>query len=855
LIMTGSSVNGLTHTPPQPSDVALERRLLNSHWNFREFSRDGFPPHRHLPWLPAQVPGSVFLDLIDGGVIPNPFERFYERDVEWVDNAAWEYETKFDVTNLTSAHRYLKFYGLDTIATIELNGTVLGSTDNMYIPHEFSVDGVLVEGENVLRVIFQSALITGDKRRTAYNTYYNESFPDEWDRWNSRSFVRKAQYMYGWDWGPVLIGAGIWQKVELVTVPATEILDWKVDYEFDGTAAIVNASATVRGAFPNDGSSLSFTINVDGVAHKVLTAVPSAAGENLVTFPEFRVTVDRWQPNGLGAQPLYDITLSLFSDSTGDVIDSLPAKVGFRTIKLLHEADADGKGEGFAFEVNGSKVFIKGANWIPNDSFPSRSGEYDVRQRLTQARDAGFNMLRVWGGGFYETDAFYDIADELGLLVWQDFPYGCAYYPDDALYAAAARVEAVAGVRRIRHHASLALWCGNNENHTMFQDGWGGIRPAHFLGEILYHDVLPGVVAAEDPKTGYWPSSPYGGEHANSEDFGDCHNWDVWHGRGDWINYSSNNSRFCSEFGFASSCGLAAWDSVLRPEDRSSRSPVVQWHDKTRKGYETYLGYVALHFPESVSIDDLVYFTQLNQAEALKYGVEHYRRNKGRCWGTLYWQLNDCWPVQSWAVIDSLGEPKAAYYASKRFYAPILLSIVRRENEIDIHLINDLLAEKSGEVSLKLIGFDGKVLHSDVFSVTAASNSAALLRTVEVPELEAYAETAFLLAEFVTSDGNDKASNVLLLIEPKDLNIGPVSIASRQEVLANGDIKLIVSSDSFAPYVWIAAEDHTPLTLSDNFFHLLPGQPREITLSYLHANERPLKDVSIVIRALEPPAK
>ena len=459
--------------------------------------------------------------------------------------------------------------------------------------------------------------------------------------------------------------------------------------------------------------------------------------------------------------------------------------------------------------------------------FPS---DTRVADRIKQAREAGFNMLRIWGGGLYESEHFYELCDAYGILVWQDFPYACAYYPDTGEYAEAARLEAVAAVRRIRNHPCLALWCGNNENDTMFHDGWGGSRPPRYLGEHLYQEILPAVVAAEDPKTPYWPSSPYGGASPNDENFGDVHNWDVWHGRGDWVHYTENDARFCSEFGFASSCGMQAWDKCLAPEDKHPYSATVRWHDKTRKGYDTYLSMVALHFPEAQTLEDLVYYTQINQAEALKYGVEHYRRHKGRCWGTLFWQINDCWPTHSWAVIDSEGEPKAAYYACKKFYAPVLLSLVREGASVTAHLVNDLLTPLAGVITWTLATFDGEMLHEETARVSVEANATSVAASFELEEALGQERDVYTYARFVSEDGAVTADNFLLLAEPKDLRTADpgLTLAVAQE---DGDYVVTVMAKRFAPYVWLRRSDNVPLAgLEDNFFHLQPGETRTLTV-------------------------
>ena len=807
------------------------KQTLSTGWRVREVPREGTAAHNRLPWLPAQVPGGVHLDLMQAGVIPDPLARLYEHGVAWVDESDWVYETTFSVDGPPAACAYLHFHGLDTLAEIALNGEVLGRTEDMFVPHEFPVGGKLKGGENILSVTFQSALRVGRERQAAWNAAGKDTLPYHWDNWAERAFVRKAQYQYGWDWGPVLRGCGLWQPVELVTVPVARLGEWKHAAEFreDGQATVTVTSEVER-APGQEETPLTLTVSLAG-ANPITLPVPTGAGSVEVSGTVTVAAPRRWQPNGYGEASLYDLTLALSGD--GGAADERQAKVGLRTVELVREPDADGKGEGFKFRVNGVDVYAKGANWIPDHSFPSEITPTRLRARIGQARDAGMTMLRVWGGGFYESEEFYDLCDEMGLLVWQDFPYGCSYYPDTGEYAELARIEATAGVRRIRNHASLALWCGNNENHTMFEGNWTGTRPPRLLGEHLYHEILPAVVAAEDPQTPYWPGSPYGGPSgdSNSADFGDCHNWDVWHGRGDWVHYVENDSRFCSEFGFAASCGLGAWDECLAPADRSPHSPAVRWHDKTRKGYDTYLGYIALHFPEAQSLEDLVYYSQINQAEALKCGIEHYRRRKGRCWGTLFWQLNDCWPVQSWSVIDSTGEPKAAYFACKKFYAPVLLSLVRDGETVQAHLVSDLLTPLSGRITWTLATLDGETLAEATRDVSVAANAAAQAASFSVSAASGRERGVYVSARFVSDDGALTAENLLLLCEPKDLQRADPGLTVT--VAEGGDtLTITVSAKRFAPYVWLRRTDNAALAgLGDNFFHLRPGEMRTLTVT------------------------
>jgi len=806
-------------------------------WRLFECPPADLPAHNTLPPIPAGVPGHAHLDLMEAGVIPDPFYRLHERDVAWVDDADWIYETQFDVDRLETRNTYLVFHGLDTVAEISLNGETIGATDNMHIAHEFLVGDRLrvgkgEDGTNTLRVTFRSARRIGRERMQAWNDSGNDSMPRHWDFWDVRAFVRKAQYMYGWDWGPVLLSCGIWKPVELVQVTTARLLDFRYDVDFGSSGeATVTVEAFVERAPDAVDTPLTLTVALtDDSAAPVTVDVPTGTGRIKASATVEIARAKRWQPNGLGAPHLYPVELTVSSTT---VCDRLTGSIGLRTVELIREPDGEGGGESFKFRVNGDDVFIKGANWIPSYSFPSKE---HIGDQIRMARDAGFNMLRIWGGGLYESAEFYRECDRNGIMVWQDFAYGCSYYPDTGEYAEAARREAVENVRRLRAHPSLVIWCGNNENHMMHHQDWGSLKPPRYLGHAIYHEILPSVIAEEDPGALYWPSSPFGGDNPNSEDAGDMHNWDVWHGRGDWIHYAENKSRFVSEFGFAASCGLAAWKTVLADTDRGARSTAVRWHDKTRKGYDTYLRYITTHFPVPETLEDLVYYSQLNQAEALKFGIEHYRRLKGRCWGTIFWQLNDCWPVQSWAIIDSLGEPKAAYYASKRFYAPLLLSLVRTGDVVEAHLINDRLTAVAGTLQLAVTAFDGTIIEEVSLLTGVGPNGNAAVGSISLALAATRERETFVHGTFTPSTEVDAVENVLLLAEPKDLETKPSPLAIEIIATGPGQVDLELSSAAFVPYVWLRSGDTSILKLSDNFFHLLPGRPHRVTVRGVDAS-------------------
>jgi len=824
--------------------TALETtiRRIDRGWRVRESPPPGLSPSLQLPWIPAQVPGHVHLDLERAGVIPDPFARMHERGVAWVDETDWVYETTFNLDAPPDGEAFLLFHGLDTVAEIALNGEPVGQADNMFISHSFPVGDRLRVGENQLSIVFRSAKRTGLQRLQAWEEEGHTSMPHHWNLWCARSFVRKAQYMFGWDWGPELISCGIWQPVELMAVPVARLADWRYDMSFEREGrATLTIEAIVERVSSGETVPLTLTAALSALGVSRRVEVPFGAEPVPVSITLTLESPARWWPNGAGSGPaLHGLDLTLESGPAR--VDGKQAKVGFRTVELVRKPDADGRGEGFVFRVNGENIFCKGANWIPADSFPSRTYSASsprMRALLTAARDAGFNMLRIWGGGLYESDHFYDLCDELGILVWQDFPYACAYYPDQVAYGEAARTEATAAVRRLRVHPSLALWCGNNENYQVWHDNWNGLSPARFLGQQLYESILPRVVEAEDPGRAYWPGSPYLGNDPNSPDFGDRHNWSVWHAHGesdgDWTYYRTDFPRFCSEFGFAASCGLAAWDSCLTEADRSPFSPAVRWHDKTRKEYDTYLGYIERHFPRVRSLEDLVYFSQLNQAEALRSGVEHYRRLKGRCWGTLFWQLEDCWPVQSWSVIDYAGEAKAAYYAAKRFYAPVLLSLVEGDDGIEAHLTNDHADPVAGDLALRLLSFRGELLSRQSLTVSMDPNSTGAVATFPLDDATGHEHETYLLASFSSAASKGPCETVLFLAEPKNLRLPDPRL--KTEVMdVEAGLAVRVEAEAFAPYVWLSLANAGPVQWEDNFFHLGPGESRIVLLQ----PERPM---------------
>ena len=792
----------------------LQTTYLHSDWEFAEKNWPGGKiDSRDTGWLPATVPGHVHLDLVENGVIAHPFERMNELGSQWVDERDWSYRTTFQwQENPELPHRILRFEGLDTVCSVFLNDVQVAQHDNMFVPLEVDVTNQLIEGENSLRIEFESAIRVGLERRKPY--FEKEGLIDDTMRFDERSFVRKAQYMYGWDWGPRLVSCGIWRPVMLVEFAARAV-DVHVSQNHLPTGAVELQCNIVQ-----QGDADFVTIHVfdpDGV---LIDEIADAGPTSLIVIEDPQL----WDTN----YPVtYNISVSISSVFDGEdgeqtiaLRDVKSLDIGLVQTVLIQEPDKFG--ESFEFAVNGNRIWVRGANWIPDHSFPSIVTKAQYRDRLEKAKDMGFNMLRVWGGGLYETDEFYDLCDELGILVWQDFPFACAYYPDDAQWQEIIRQEAIVNVRRLRNHPCLAIWCGNNENLEMHCN-WGRPpqRPDYYYGANHYDKVLPAVVAEFDAGRSYIATSPIGEDpnndgvavkHTgpNSGGFGDQHCWDVWHGRGDWRYYADSTGRFSSEYGFVSSCSTALWAETLDETDWSPHSKAVQWHDRTGKGHETFHGYVKLHYPDSITLEDWVYYSQLNQRDALRFGVEHYRRSEF-CRGSLIWQLNDCWPVQSWAILDSAGDYKALAYDLRRLYRDNLLSIAREGDRISLWAINDGISPWASTVILTATNLStGEFLEEWVAEVDLDADSRSCVLEASI---QGYAVPDVLLS---ACDEDGQLMTWQLLAEPKAARFAipePLTISTFEEG--------VLTIQSSTPLVdLMLTEDGSPSPFIDNFVTL-----------------------------------
>ncbi|WP_217236164.1 glycoside hydrolase family 2 protein [Streptomyces sp. AC555_RSS877] len=675
--------------------------------------------------LPASVPGCVHTDLLAAGVIPDPLLGLGETEVAWVGRREWTYETELAAAN---GHEQtdLVFDGLDTAAEIRLDGRLLGRTRNMHRSYRFDVTGL----GGRLSVRFASAYAEAEavrgklgERPAAYAEPYQ--------------YLRKMACSFGWDWGPTLVTAGIWRPVRverwstarvarvrpLVTVEdGLGRVELRVDVERSRVEAELWVEATVGG--------VRARARIDGTQSVVRLQVPD---------------VRLWWPHGYGEQPLYDVELALVHEDR--TLDVWRRRIGFRTIELDREPDAHGSG--FTFVVNGERLFARGVNWIPDDVFPSRIGRDRYRERLRQAADAGVDLVRVWGGGIYESEDFYDACDEFGLLVWQDFPFACAAYPEEQPLRGEVEAETRENVVRLMPHPSLVLWNGNNENLWGFRDwGWEERLAGDSWGEGYYLGVLPRVVAELDPTRPYTAGSPWSGsweQHPNDPDHGTHHSWEVWN-REDYAEYRANVPRFVAEFGWQAPPAHATLRRALPGEELASDSPGMLHHQKADDGNGKLERGLARHFvvPEG-DFDRWHYLMQVNQARAVAAGIEHWRSHWPVCAGTVVWQLNDCWPVTSWAAIDGDGREKPLYHELRRVYADRLLTLQVRERGLVAAAVNQSAEEWTGTLVLRRMSVEGGVTGSARVEFGAGRRSVA---DVAVPrELEPVGPKEFLVAD------------------------------------------------------------------------------------------------------------
>ncbi len=784
---------------------------------------------------PATVPGCVHTDLLAAGRIPDPYVRDNEHEVMWIGETDWLYRRSFDVPAalLEEEAVLLHCAGLDTLATISINGRPVGETDNMFRTWMFDVKQLLHEGENEIEVGFASALNYGQARLAER---YIHAWSTDSHKLPGGNWVRKEQCNFGWDWGPKLVTCGIWRDMTLLGLSTARLADVYVHQAHDGdrvTLAVDVAADLAYAAGGSEGLAARMTLSLaNSIVAETEISLEDGAGVAEIVVDEPQL----WWPRDLGEQPLYMVRVELV-DAAGAVIDTWERRVGLRTLKLVRKPDE--WGESFHFEANGVPFFAKGANWIPADVFQNRVTEAQYRMLLGDAAAVHMNMLRVWGGGIYEQDIFYDLCDELGICLWQDFMFACATYPVfDEDFMASVRVEAAENIRRLRHHASLALWCGNNElEQGLVGEEWTATTMSWADYSKLFDQELALLTAELDPQTDYWPGSPHTplGNRLdwNNPRSGDAHIWDVWHGLQPFEFYRTCMHRFNSEFGFQSFPEPRTVEGFTAPEDRNVTSYVMEHHQRSGIGNSVIMHYMLSWYRMPTSFDNTLWLSQILQGMAIKYAVEHWRRSRPRGMGTIYWQLNDCWPVASWSSLDYLGRWKALHYMARHFFAPVLLSGIEDVDAgtVALHLTNDGREGVHGTARWALTNLDGAALAQGEIAAEGPALADSLLTTLDVsaPLAQVGPRGALLWLAFDV-DGETVSENLVLPARPKHLDLRPPAFTLAVAQAGDGEYDVTVDAQAPALWAWLTLGEHEA-AFADNFFHVRPGEPRTIRLT------------------------
>lgn len=778
--------------------------------------------------VPAVVPGSVLTDLAREGVIDNPFYRDNEDIARELSYEDYTYFRSFELPEkvLDADRLELCCDGLDTLAEIRVNDRLIAATDNMHLAYRLDIKPLVTAGENTLEILFRSPSQYIQERQARGDI----RFVVDGGMWGNE-YIRKAHSAFGWDWGPQMPDAGIWRDIRIEISHTARLGDLRIEQIHKTGAVDVECRVTAE-AFTDAELYVEALLTApDGSEVKRLTVKAEGAGTC------FAFTVENpqlWWPNGYGAHPLYTLTVELLSG--GESLDRIEKRIGLRTVGISRENDQ--WGQEFCLMVNGIKLFAMGANYIPEDSLLGRLTPERTRRLLEDAVWANFNTIRVWGGGYYPPDYFYDICDELGLLVWQDFMFACNVYDLTEDFARSIREEAVYQVRRLRHHASLALWCGNNENEMGWADwNFESVSSKKHKEEylIMFEEILQQVTAEEDGGRFYWPSSPSsGGGFVNTlrEDMGDTHYWDVWAQDHPIREYREHFIRFCSEFGFQSFPCLKTVESFTRPEDRNIFTPVMELHQKKGPANAKILQYLIQQYRYPTSFEALLYGSQLMQAEAIRCAAEHFRRHRGRCMGALYWQFNDCWPVASWSSVDYYGRYKALHYMARRFFAPIAISAEDDGPRVRLTAVNETMTDFAGRLSWRLRNPYSRVLQEEACPVSLAPFSSSCFAELDYSDIlhsERHIERRLYL-DYTLEDmqGETVGEGTVLFCPPKSFEFADprlyVRVEEREDAYA-----VTLEAAAFAKSVCLDLR-HADGRFSDNWFDLHAGVPKTVLL-------------------------
>lgn len=756
-------------------------------------------------YLSAQVPGTIHTDLMNHNIIDDPFYSDNETRLEGIDESDWIYKNEFQIDPIDGVEYQIVFDGLDTHTETYINNNLIGSTVNMFCQYKFDISKYLLNGNNEIKIIFKSPIEYCAIQENKYG-----KLPAALN--SSRVYLRKAQYSFGWDWGPILTTSGIWKNVFIEQKPKNEISDIRFNTISIGeNEAVVEVKANIKGE-SQEALILEVSLSINDVEVKKQINV-----ENEKNKIKLNVTSPKlWSPNGEGEQNLYKLSLKLF-DSKKNEIDRIERNVGIRTIELIEEKNNK---PDFAFKVNGKKIFAKGVNWIPADSFLPRVSKDKYFNLLKLAKDGNMNIIRAWGGGIYENDEFYEYCDQLGLLVWQDFMFACGAYPEHEEFITNVEEEVSQNISRLQYHPSIAMWCGNNENEW----GWyqDQISPVKELpGYKIYNSIIPNILKAIDHTANYWQSSPFGNDKdPNSTKSGNTHHWDIWSFWKDYTEVINDDSLFVTEFGFQGPANIDTFNKYIHEKNRKAQDSVFEFHNKQVEGPERLFKFLSSHLPVNINWADFIYLTQLNQGFALKTCLEHWRTNNTTN-GSIIWQLNDCWPVTSWSIIDSDSRPKLSYHFVKEIFSPTYLSF-SDNGDIEVVLHNDSINDFSGTVKINVVSSNsGKIMNEFVKQISVSANSkTSIIFDDKIPS-----ELDHILVSS-SYDGNNKLIHRNFLLKKKwkhvKLNKSKINIDIES---SNGLQRLIISSDNPNFFVDVY---HPDISFNKRGFILLPNEKLEL---------------------------
>ncbi|MEM1137397.1 MAG: glycoside hydrolase family 2 protein [Bacteroidota bacterium] len=808
--------------------------LLDKGWEFRQVGTE--------EWREASVPGCVHNDLLTHGLIENPFIGMNEEKVQWIEKEDWEYRNVFNVSAslLGKASITLNFEGLDTYAIVSLNGQEILQGDNMFIAHKTDVKSYLQKGANELHILFKSPVKKGMEKlqKLDYILKATNEIAPEGERTNI--FTRKAPYHFGWDWGPRLVTSGIWRPVEIKAWDLLKVEDvFFAPQSVSKNRANYEAKVTVH---VTKEISVKAVLNIPNVLNKEIT-FDLNEGEQEVSI-DFQIDNPKlWWSNGLGEAHLYDVNISFFQEE--QELEKYTQKLGVRNLELIQEADSIGRS--FYFKLNDVPVFAKGANYIPSEIFNAIQTHETYQRVINDAVKANMNMLRVWGGAVYENDEFYELCDENGILVWQDFMFACALVPGDSLHLENIRKEANYNVKRLRKFASMALWCGNNENLIAWNNwGWKEAYPKKVSDKIwrdyekVFYEILPEAVANYHPQVSYWASSPQAyGDNMPDRKSGDEHDWTVWFAQAPFENYAKEVPRFVSEYGLQSFPEMTTIKAfTTEDKDLTYRSEVMEhrqrsnmeWIAPGMNGNEMIMRYIKKYYKPAQNFEDFVYLSQLTQAKGLKTAIEAHRRNMPYCMGSLYWQINDCWPTMSWASVDYFGRWKASHYAVKKAFEPIILSVEQTSKVLRVYVISEKLEAFQADLQLHFRKMNGDLLLAENHEIEVLPNTSTIcfeMPLFQINFLDARKREMFLQVR-LGSDNVLIAENIHLFRKEKDIRFPIPKITTQINIQEDQKI-LKLNTSHFSKGVQLSVKNEE-VFFSDNYFDLIPGKDKEIIL-------------------------